>query len=75
MVLCSISAPGDYMYVEQSVYLTFNSGVSRTCVNITIEDNPPFEGNETFNVTITTMDPDTILNPDNGTVVIVDDDG
>ncbi len=59
----------------QSVDLIFNSGVDRTCVNITIEDNPPFEGNEKFNVTIITMDPDTVLNPDNGTVVIVDDDG
>ncbi len=73
MVLCSIPAPIDY--VGQSVDLIFNSGVDWVCVNITIEDNPPFEGNEKFNVTITTMDPDTILNPDNGTVVIVDDDG
>ncbi len=59
----------------QSVDLIFNFGVNRSCVNNTIENNSPFEGNEMFNVTITTMDPDSILNPDNGTVVIVDDGG
>ncbi len=76
VVLCSISAPGDYVYVERYFDLIFNSGVNRTCVIMIIEEDlGAFEGIETFGVKITTLDEDTILNPDNERVVIVDDDG
>ncbi len=75
VVLCSISAPDDYVYVERFFNLTFNSGVNRLCAIMIIEEDPAFEGIETFGVTITTLDEDTILNPDNVRVVIVDTDG
>ncbi len=57
-----------------TVDLIFNSGVNRSCVDIDINDNPEFEGNETFYVILETTDPETTLDPAHGTVEIVDDD-
>ena len=49
--------------------------MNRACTHVTINDNPDFEGNETIDITITTSDAATTLDPDIGTIVIVDDDG
>ena len=56
-----------------AVDFTFGPGVSRLCVEVTIEDDDILEDEEDFFATLTTTDPDVILNPDEARVVITED--
>ena len=57
--------------------LTFNSGNqdNMLCVDVPINDDNLCEADEMFSVSLTTVDPAVTLDPDSGTVTIVDDDG
>ena len=67
------SEPEDYL--ERTIDLAFSAAVDRVCTDITIVNDTTFEDNETIIVTITTTDPETMLDPDDGVVTIVDEDG
>ena len=45
------------------------------CVNVSIEDDNAFEYSENFTATLTTSDPNVIINPPMATVEIRDTDG
>ena len=68
------TAPSDYSATSE--VLTFDQRVDRVCINISITDDeiqePPIES---FNLTLTTVDPSVDLDPSFGTVSIFDDDG
>ena len=55
--------------------LTFDRSNSRQCVDVRINDDNDLEEDETFQVSLTTDDADVELMPNNGNVLIVDDDG
>ena len=65
----------DADYTSSTETLTFDGSTSLQCVNIPIIEDVILEENERFTVSITTTDTDVILNPDNGEVIILNDDG
>ncbi len=56
-------------YVPLSSSLTFNANSNMECVDVMITNDTVVEGEESFNVTLTTSDPDVTV--ENGTVVVV----
>ena len=62
-------------YGAITVQLTFSATVSRACGIVTIVNDDEFEVDESFDVTLTTTDGDVTLDPDSGTVTIIDEDG
>lgn len=73
-----IAAMAGSDYINDSSIEVFPSGstdgVSR-CLDITILDDDAIEGNQTFNVTVTTLDPDVLLWAYVTTVTITGNDG
>ena len=68
------TASQDYVSIS-SMYLNFSSGVQN--VTVTILDDDIFEGEETFNVTLSlvpTSDATTFIEIPNATVVIINND-
>ena len=59
-------------YTATTVDFTFGPGVSRQCVNVSIEDDIPLENTETFFGNLTTTDAGVTLNPDTAQVDIID---
>ena len=62
-------------YQALTVQLTFTSSMTEICRDITIINDVFYEDPENFNVILTTVDPDVILNPDTGTITVLDEDG
>ena len=65
-------APGDYVPVAEA--LTFSASETRICTNVMTNDDTIFENDEDFGLILTTTDGNVILNPDEATVTIDDDD-
>ena len=63
----------DYTGISED--LTFDQNTNRVCVTVNITNDNVREGPEIVNLTITTGDPDVIVVPGEGVIVIVDDDG
>lgn len=71
-----ISATGGTDYQSQAQQLRFSPGESLRSLNISILDDVVIEGKETFHVRIDSNDSQVrILEPQNITVTIIDDDG
>ena len=70
----AVSQGAELDYQTLSVQLTFTDTMSRVCRNVTIVNNNFYEDPENFDVRLTTLDEDVDLNPDMGTVTILDDD-
>lgn len=66
-VFLLLIAPADYNAIMTT--LTFSPGVDRQCVNVTLPDDGIVEGEETFNVTLTSND-SILLVPETAMVVI-----
>ena len=62
-------------YTSSSVTLTFDASNTLECVRIPINDDDDLEPNEMFTVSLTTTEPDVILDPRNGEVIILNRDG
>ena len=75
MLFWTIAAPDDY--IDLTMDLTFDSEIQNDtlCVDVPINDDNLCETDEIFDVTLTTADPAVTLDPDTGTVTIIDDDG
>ena len=71
----AVSQGAELDYQTLSVMLTFTDSMTTICRNVTIVNNDFYEDPESFNVRLTTLDPDVTLDPDMGTVTILDDDG
>ena len=56
-------------YIPLSSSLTFNASSDMECVDVMIVDDTVVEGEESFTVSLTTSDPDVMV--ENGTVVVV----
>ncbi len=56
-------------YVPLSSSLTFNASSNMECVDVMITNDTVVEGEESFTVSLTTSDPDVMV--ENGTVVVV----
>ena len=64
-------------YTFNSTDVTFPSGSNDSslgCVDIAIEDDSALEGNQTFTVTLTTSDPDVLLENNITDITIIDND-
>jgi hypothetical protein len=61
-------------YVPQSVVLTFAPGITSVTTSIGITDDVLYEGNETFNVTLSNPVSATVAAPGSTVVTIVDDE-
>ena len=57
------------------IFATGSSDGDEECVNITILEDDALETSETFTVTLTTSDPDVMIDTNVTTVVILDNDG
>ena len=57
--------------------LTFDSGNQNNmlCVDVSINDDNLCEDDEMFDISLSTLDPAVTLDPDTGSVTIIDDDG
>ena len=62
-------------YTSSTPTLTFDSSTSLQCVRIPITDDDNLEEDERFTVSLSTNEPDVTLNPRNGEVIILNDDG
>ena len=62
-------------YTSSSATLTFDGSNTIQCVRIPINDDEDLEPDERFTVSLTTTEPDVILDPRNGEVTIINDDG
>ena len=71
MLFLSTVAPVDYE--ETITDFTFGPGIDRLCVDVPIVNDDILEGNEQFFGTLTTTDPDVLVNPDEATVTIIED--
>ena len=72
-VIINSPAPADYDAI--SVDLTFSSTVSRSCVNVIINDDNFPESREEIRFTLTTIDVEVTLNRTQGIIEIIDPDG
>ena len=68
------SAGQDYDDTGFPLSITFDSSTTAISLNITINDDSIFEGDESFVVSLDGSDPATQFNPDSLTVTIVDGD-
>ena len=72
----SFSLPDPADYNGGTFSLSFTSLTSGpVCASVVIADDNICEGDETFNIQLSTSDSDISLNPDAGTATIVDNDG
>ena len=62
-------------YQPLFMQITFTPNVTEACLNITITDDTIYETQETFSVTLTTLDIGINLSPDVLSITILDDDG
>jgi len=65
-------------YLSTTVELVFMSGAfngSMECANISIVNDSRLEENETFDIELTSSDPDVVLGNNVTTIILVDDDG
>ena len=62
-------------YVDDTTSLVFDSGTASVSVSISILNDTLHETAESFLASLTTMDSDVDLDPDNTVVHILDDDG
>ncbi len=72
-----ITAMTGFDYVNISSHEIFTSGSIDNdirCVNIFIHEDGALEGNQTFTVTLTTLDPDVMLGNYLSTITITDND-
>jgi hypothetical protein len=60
---------------EPVTQLTFGSGVSRLCINVSVIEDSEVEGTEVFEVSLGTEDDAVLIQPNTTLVVILDDDG
>ena len=73
MFICNFLAAGsDYNATTET--LVFNASITWIYVHISLLDDIYLEFEEFFHGVLTTSDPAVILNPDEATVVIQDDD-
>jgi hypothetical protein len=70
----AVSTGSNADYTSSSVTLTFDASNTLECVRIPINDDDDLEPNEMFTVSLTTTEPDVILNPRNGEVTILNRD-
>ena len=54
--------------------LTFMEGISDVCTTVQITDDNVLEDDESFLLTLTTSEPRVTLDPEQGSVLIIDDD-
>ena len=74
IAILHIAAPDDYSALQS--LLTFTPGVNVSCATVVpIIDDAVVEDNQTFNVVLSTEDPNVLLDPASATVTIVDNDG
>ena len=62
-------------FIPNSQSFTFNTGDPTPCFAIMIVQDPDLENCETFDIEITTTDPNVFPSPATATVTIYDDDG
>lgn len=62
-------------YTSSTVTLTFDESNDLQCFDIPIIDDIDLEDNEIFLISLDTDDPDVTLDPRDGSVIIVNDDG
>ena len=67
-----ISDLGDY--TEMTQILTFMEGTSDVCTTVQITDDNVLEDDESFLLTLTTSEPRVTLDPEQGSVLIIDND-
>ena len=62
-------------YLETFQLFTFRAGATPvSCTGLQIVDNSVLEDTEDFNIQLATLEPRVTLRPDQGSVVIIDDD-
>ena len=69
------TAPGDYVSFNETVSFQPSSSTSPLCVDIVINNDIILENDETFAVSLSSNDQDVIVESQNATVTISDDDG
>ena len=62
-------------FTASSVTLTFDPSSNLECIDIPVTNDDDIENDERFLVGLMTDDPDVTLDPRDGDVLIVDDDG
>ena len=62
-------------FTASSVTLTFDPSSNLECIDIPVTNDDDIENDESFLVGLMTDDPDVTLDPRDGDVLIVDDDG
>ena len=68
-----LTAPMDYLAISEP--LSFNPATTRVCRNITIVDDSDRDSGEVFFLRLTTNEPGVVLDPNSGTVAIIDNEG
>jgi hypothetical protein len=71
----AVSQGAEPDYQSLSVQLTFTPSMTEICQNVMITNDDNYEDPEDLTVWLTTVDPDVILDPDMGTITIVDGEG
>ncbi len=73
-----ITAISDFDYINISstqIFISGSTGNDVRCLDITIVEDSALEGNQTFAVTLSSSDPDVMLENDITTITIIDNDG
>ena len=55
--------------------LTFSEGINEACTSVQITNDDVLENDENFNLNLDTDAPRVTLNPEEGSVLIIDGDG
>jgi hypothetical protein len=70
----AVSQGAEPDYQSLSVQLTFTPSMTEICQNVMITNDEYYEDPEDLTVRLTTADPFVTLDPDMGTIIIVDDE-
>ena len=62
-------------YTSSTPTFTFDASTNLQCFDIPITDDDDLENDEQFTIGLTTTDPGVELDPENGEVLILNDDG
>ena len=75
-IFITAMASSDYDSLSSAVIFASGSNDRDSeCVNVTITEDSVFETNETFTLTLTTLDPNVMLGNNVTTITVVDTDG
>ena len=62
-------------YTSTTISVTFDPGSTMATVRVNINDDIVKESDESFNVTVSTTDPNVLIKNDTATVIILDNNG